>query len=442
LALCLGLPSLPAILAGTLFALHPLHSEAVYLIVGRGELFAALFGLSFLISVLQRWHPLVLASLFGAALLSKESAVILPLLALLLWRMNHPDEPLKKLVYFVIHISLLSVPALLLLFLLRYHIFGILLSPEGYVHSLYNPLVSLPFDIRILNALWVQILYLKIMFLPLHLRADYSWNQIELIQSFWDLRTALTFGLIVIAGLLLAQKQIRRTPEVYGFLFILISMLPVSNIFFTAGTMFGERLTYLPLFGYCLFTASLFQLLWKWSIYRIWARASLLGLMFLLITLYSTAVVKRDEAWQNEDTFTIALVKDSPHSALAHGLRFKYLNEKGSKEAAAQHLLRALDIYPAYYDAWDSYGDFLRTNGDYEKAVSAYVRAANEVKKTRYDSAEASFFYYKAALLELAMGHCRIARDYTEKSAQLLTKPHPQKLKILKQQIENYACEQ
>jgi len=230
--------------------------------------------------------------------------------------------------------------------------------------------------------------------------------------------------------------------EAGGLLFIVLSMLPVSNIFFTVGVTFGERLTYLPLFGFCLLGASLFLRLWKRSCGTRWAQTSVLVISLLLLSFYSTVVVDRDRAWQDADAFTAALVEDSPKSALAHGLRFLYLNEKGTHDAALQHLLRALEIYPAYYDAWDSYGDFLTARGDYEKAVSAYVRAAIEVAKTPYGAAEAGQFYFKAARLDLVMGRCTSARDHMDKAAQWIREPYPRQFQQLIQRLKHHGCEE
>jgi len=73
--------SLLPLLAGLLFALHPVHVEAVAWIAGRTDLLLALFVLSscyFLLRWLEelRWQDLAaLMVLFGAALLSKETAL-------------------------------------------------------------------------------------------------------------------------------------------------------------------------------------------------------------------------------------------------------------------------------------------------------------------------------------------------------------------------------
>ena len=92
LALRLGL-ALPASLAAALlFAAHPVHTEAVAFITGRAEPLAMLLGASFL-----AWHHrgrwMGAAALYGASLLSKESAAAWLLVAL--WLDFCAARPLK-----------------------------------------------------------------------------------------------------------------------------------------------------------------------------------------------------------------------------------------------------------------------------------------------------------------------------------------------------------
>lgn len=84
LALRLGAPRPAALVAAALFAVHPVHVEPVDWIVGRAELLAALFGLSYVILALddgQRrspWRRVASFACFAGACFSKESSFALP----------------------------------------------------------------------------------------------------------------------------------------------------------------------------------------------------------------------------------------------------------------------------------------------------------------------------------------------------------------------------
>jgi tetratricopeptide (TPR) repeat protein len=436
----LGIPLLAAAFAGALFAVHPLHSEAIYLVVGRSELLAALLGLLFLIGLLEQRPAWLLMLVYGAAILSKESAILLPLLGLLLWRLLHRTEPLGDFVRVATRVALLSVPPVLLLFGLRLHVFGAFLSPAGYVNPLYNPLVSLTAPLRWLNALWVQFLYLESMALPLPLRAYYSWQQIELIRSFEEPRAILILVLLALAIPLFVVQRRKWFVEIAGFLFVVLALLPVSNLLFSIGVMFGERLAYPPLFGFCLACAALLQRAWEASSDARWRREALLLLALAVLTGSVIAVVKRDRAWQNDDHFTSALITDSPRSALAHGLRFLTLKNRGNTAAAEAEILRAIELYPAYYDAWASYGELLVQRGDHRAASAAFARAAEEVRNFPHDAREAVPFYIQAIRSELVLGSCPAALRHLEAALRIATPDEIPLLRQLERHIKLSLC--
>ena len=82
LARRLGLPGEAAVLAALLFAVHPVHAEAVAWVSGRAELLAAALVLGSWLAWLRpgRGAAIACEALFGAALLSKENALVAPLL--------------------------------------------------------------------------------------------------------------------------------------------------------------------------------------------------------------------------------------------------------------------------------------------------------------------------------------------------------------------------
>ena len=82
LARRLGLPGEAAVLAALLFAVHPVHAEAVAWVSGRAELLAAALVTGSWLAWLRpgRGAAIACAALFGAALLSKENALVAPLL--------------------------------------------------------------------------------------------------------------------------------------------------------------------------------------------------------------------------------------------------------------------------------------------------------------------------------------------------------------------------
>ena len=436
LAAELGLKRWGALFAGGLFAVHPIHSEALFLAVGRGELLAGLFGLTFMLGVLRRWPLVVLAPLLAAALLSKESAVVAPALALLLWRARSPDEPWPTLTRRVGLVALSAAPALLLLFVLRYRIYGVLLTPPGHVDPLYNPLADLTLGPRLAGALWVQLLYLKAMIWPFPLSADYSCCQISLPGSLWGLRGIVGLALPAAALTLLAWRRSRWTPETVGLLVCLVALLPTSNLIFTTGVMFGERLAYLPALGLCLAAGSLLQRILE-RCELSWQRGVALGAAGLLLLGSAWTVLRRDADWQDEESFTRALVRDVARSALAHNLRFLHLRDR-QPTLAERHLREAVRLYPGYYQAWNALGEVLERQGKHGEAVAAHVRAARVVARRPRDAGRAGGFWLAAAALQLRTGDCRGARRSVAEARRWLPEGQ-ERLRVLRQQLQRCA---
>jgi hypothetical protein len=81
LLLALGALPLTAMIAGSLFAVHPIGVEQLMIVTGRAELMALLFSLAALLLFIKqdRTSALLGGIAYGAALLAKESAIILPL---------------------------------------------------------------------------------------------------------------------------------------------------------------------------------------------------------------------------------------------------------------------------------------------------------------------------------------------------------------------------
>jgi hypothetical protein len=85
-------PARVALVGAAFFALHPIQSEAICWLAARNDLLVVLCGLGMLY-FLQRQRMVLAVVAYVLALLSKESALPLPLLALLLW----PEAPRRSL---------------------------------------------------------------------------------------------------------------------------------------------------------------------------------------------------------------------------------------------------------------------------------------------------------------------------------------------------------
>lgn len=446
LILRLGLP--PPIVAATalLFAVHPIHVEAVTSVVGRGETLSAVLVLLFLDLSLgffegrRRGPALGLAlGCYALALLTKESASVAPGLAFLLFLFRVPGDWRARLGGalsrgFPLLVGCAAVLGGILG--LRQWVFGGLLkSPATDFFEVENPLAHVSAAGRAANACLIFFRYLGRELFPLHLSADESAWSIRLFpaRSVLPMTAAALLLLLCVAAL---ARLPRRSPVALGFLFMALAFLPASNLLFPTGTIFAERLAYLPSLGLCMIAAALLMGRTETVEEVGTAKASALALLALLLA--GRAVTRNSVWWTDMGLFSNSL-STSPSSAKAH-YNYAYIGAHYRQyRTALVHYTRAVAIYDRYWDAWAGKGRMEKELGMLERAEKSYAKsiAANPgyengyfglglVKEARGDLGGAAETYrrgikenpgslplvFRLALAESKLGHDVAAKEW------------------------------
>jgi len=345
--------------AAALFAVHPIHTEAVSSIVGRSELLAA--GFLFAAWILHlRDLPLLAAICFLSALLSKESAaVFLPLILIADYARN---EWKPRIHYF------LFVGVTLVYLGLLWRVHGDYLG-EGIVATrLDNPLAAIPVGWRILNGLRVAWKYAALHIYPATLSCDYSFNQIKIYFD-WGHTWAAALASLGVAGAWLWAVWKRRIAVALAGSLYLVGFATTANILVPIRTIMGERLAYLPSAGFCLLAA----LSWSWLKQR--QRMAAWIVLTAVVTVLGIRTISRNRDWKDNFTLFSADVRSVPESARIHAeLGGVYMEKKESQMAVAE-FQRALQIYPDDVDALSNYGLLESWNGNYQHAGQMLERA-------------------------------------------------------------------
>ena len=262
-----------------LFALHPVHTEAVNAVVARADLMAAVgvfAGLGLLMGVALPWAkpdeekesqkkendggvsyrgvfmPLGLTcALCLFAFLSKEIGVALLFSALLWWlwgryvsgETEHP--PLKHTL-----IAICALGLVLIIYVgMRYAALGMLARPYP-PSKLDNILALMPVGGRILGAIGVLGRYFKLLVWPWPLSMDYSFAQIPVEGA--EAALWMAVGALGLLGWGYAAWRFRKDmPWVaFGLVVFLGAYLPVSNLLIPMGTIMAERVLYIPSAGF------------------------------------------------------------------------------------------------------------------------------------------------------------------------------------------------
>src|SRR5712692_7247360 len=224
LLLRLQMPPPAALASALLYAVHPIHVEAVTSLVGRGETQAAVFTLLYLHLALRALRPSAPASppsllelrrtgrlaatlgallCYGLALLSKESAAADPALAFLLFLFAAEGTWRHRLATGIrrgLPVLAGSACVLAAIFLLRGWVLGgYIKARDTGIFEVENALDPLAAGQRMANAVVILLRYAGRILLPLHLSAD---------ESAWSIRPLPALSPPSVAAVLLVGAAV------------------------------------------------------------------------------------------------------------------------------------------------------------------------------------------------------------------------------------------
>jgi tetratricopeptide (TPR) repeat protein len=236
---------------------------------------------------------------------------------------------------------------------------------------------------RYATTIYTFILYIKLLLFPINLTHDYYFNQIPYVD-FSDI--GFLFSLLVNGALVVyALVQFRKkTIPSYAILFYFITFSIVSNLLFTVGILMNERFMFFSSVGFCLLIAYLLlQLKDKFKI----APALFLGLIVVILSLYSVKTFSRNFAWENNFKLFMTDVEVSTESAKIHtscggdltkvaDRESDTLKKKELLNASITHLRKAIQIYPNHSNAWLMLGNAVyKLNHNPQEALTMYEKA-------------------------------------------------------------------
>jgi len=325
--------------AALLFAVHPIHTEAVAGIVNRSELLAAGFLLTAWLLHLRDW-PLRSLLCFALAMMAKESAVVFVPLVILGDYLRGQWKSLRR----YASIAAVAVLYLAVLWKAQGGHFG-----ENGISGLDNPLAHLSPVLRISNAFRVAWKYIALQIYPMSLSSDYSYNAIALYSDWRYLLPAVVAAALVL-GVWIWALWTGRKAWAFAVGFYLAAFAVTANILTPTGTIMGERLAYLPSAGFCLLLALVGLELEKRNRRAAWYALVAVGVLF------SARTVVRNRDWRNNFTLFSSAVRAVPGSAKAHSaLGGEYLR-RGQLENARNELETSVAIFPDASNALDTLG--------------------------------------------------------------------------------------
>jgi protein O-mannosyl-transferase len=363
-----------AALGAAVFAVHPLHVEAVANVVGRSELLAAIFVLLACLLHLRdaggprhrglRWAALVV--LYLAGLGAKEMAVTLPGLLLLLscgrdgWVKGLKRGAAEWPLYLLFSVALVTYLTV------RGSVVG---SVVGELPAAY--LGGLSTVQRLLTAVSVWPQYLRLLVFPMDLVAEYGPAVLLPARTFDA--DVLKGVLVGVAGVWLAVRSWRQAPAVsLGVAWFSLAVLPVSNVLFPIGILLAERTMYLPSLGFSFVVAG--GMAWlidrrPQSVRWVWVVASTAVILMLSRT------VSRNPSWMSTFAVLDTLSNEHPESFLSVRARATGFAAVGEYEEASRYYEIALEMAPDAFDILLEVGRFYGERERWARAEELLTRA-------------------------------------------------------------------
>jgi hypothetical protein len=382
------LPGRPlAVLIGALvFAVHPIHTDAVSSIVNRSEVLAAGFAIGAFLAFFQwavggrRGRLAIAAACFLGALLSKESGA--PLIGFaLLWglvdrRRTRPGTA------FLAGWTIAFVLPLALYAALRFAALdGALVASSNRYFQHVGALQTL------LTMLGVGARYLKLLVVPFPLAADYSFESIPIatrVLEPWPL-AGLVLVPMVLAGTCALLAASRRGPGLaaagLGMAWFVLFMAPATNIVPLLIPM-AERIAYGASAGAFLAFGVGAEALWAWAAGgrepgagrpRPTLSLAVPAALALLLALLAGLTVDRDRVWRDDLTLAADNVSNHPRNALMLANLASALATRGDLDAGIAAMRRVIEVGPSRWDFRLALAEMLHDAGRHEEEAQVLV---------------------------------------------------------------------
>ena len=369
-----------AVLSAALFAIHPVHVEVFANIVGQAEMWVALL---IFIATLQfvrarrrgGLRPVELLSIsvmYIAACMFKEHAVVLPaiLVAVDLIFLGK-SENLRSRARTLVPLILALVATAIVFVAIRSFVTG------GFRAGGSNELFrDQPFTARVLTMLTVIVEWVRLLFWPASLSADYSYPRTRIATSF-DI--SMLPGILILGSATLAAWRLRKTNPIVTLClaWIVVTLAIPSNLLIVTGFVLAERTLFLASAAVVILVAVAFEEAWNYaSDSGRYAKLATASIVAFMIVAGAARSMYRAPVWRDNATLFAQTVEDVPSSSRAHWMFAEYLSQTKGPRASIEEMLLAVALGKQDDPTLLGFaGDQLSMAGMCPRATGLYLRA-------------------------------------------------------------------
>ncbi|MCE5324467.1 tetratricopeptide repeat protein [bacterium] len=398
-----------------IFALHPLHVESVAWISERKDVLSTLFWLLTTLAYIRyaekpnlRRYALVLI-VFALGLMAKPMLVTLPIILLLLdyWPLGRlkakahtcddtKPVPLKKLVLEKVPPAILALGAVIITLVTQISV------------GATSEMGKCGFGVKAANAIVCYFAYIRKMIWPCDLAIFYPHPLDTLPQ--W---LVVSCGVALVAITYILVRSRKRPYALVGWLWYLITLLPVIGFVQVGLQAMADRYTYVPMIGIAIMIA--------WSVpetlLKVWRGRALVAFIALtIITALTVCTYRQVSYWHDDFTLLNRAIEIVPKNSLANGLLGSAYYKAGNEDAAEQYFREALRALPRYYIIRHNLASLLVKQKRLDEAAECLEETLHFYPNDAYTHLQIGTLYLMQSKLDLAEEHLRkVIRLYPSK---------------------------
>ncbi|XP_063392761.1 protein O-mannosyl-transferase TMTC4 [Cydia fagiglandana] len=387
------------------FAVHPVHVEAVSGAVGRADVLAAVaFFLAFLFynqaiykTTLHYFYLTATILMATMSMLFKENGITVLGVCLcydfiIICKEDNSSRSRKRKQFYddiqllpsaevIIRITVIVLAIMLLLYG-RWIIMGG--SPPVF-KPIDNPASFSDSKLtKIYTFSYLYVLNILLLIWPQWLCYDWSMGCVPLVEDILDFRLVFVlamyfYGAVVLIKFFKAKTKRDSWIKIMALILLGLPFLPAANIFYPVGFVIAERVLYIPSAGYCFYMVFGLNKLCHTKLFAKKMTSIPYYAVTFLICIFALKSYERSYDWQNEHALFLSGADVCPLNAKVHYNVAKAADAKHQYDFALMEYKEAIRLYPEYYQAMNNLANLLKNQKMYSEA-EFYLRKAIEHK--------------------------------------------------------------
>jgi hypothetical protein len=340
-----------ALFAALIFALHPLRAESVAWVTERRDVVSGMFFLLAILAYLRgRKYYWACFGFFVLALLSKEIAVTLPVILLIL-----DAYPLRRLGRAA---WLEKIP-----FFLLSAVDGVLALYIGKLEGITASMVRVNWLARLAISLYGLAFYIWKTLLPFSLAPFYALTPHKIDPRALPFQlSAVTVILVTVAALMFRRKY---PALLAAWLTYAVILIPVLGIFHNGQQITADRYSYLACLGWAIIAGGILVVVQKRAV-MLAAGVAICGLGFLTF--------KQVRVWRDSETLWAQAVAVAPSFIAYNNLGLVY-SARGDSAGAIAHFRQSIQMADDYELSHNNLGASLLELGLNDEAIREFQTA-------------------------------------------------------------------